>query len=308
MTRLGRPAHADARGPAAARVHARGHPRVLRAHRRLQAQQLRRRGAPRARGARGPERALPAGDGRRAPAPRRARELPRGRRRTRSTRPGTRRTRRRARARCRFSRVLYVDRDDFAEVPPKGWFRLSPGAEVRLRYACIIKCERVVKDDERRGRRAPLHLGSGLARRQRRRTAARSRARSTGCRTKHALPAEVRLYDRLFTAEHPGEDEATDFLDGAEPRRRSRRCAARASSRRSRAPRRRARAVRARRLLLRRPRLEARRARLQPHHRPTRLVGRQAGEVERGSRSRARARAARPLAAAARRGRGRARR
>ena len=75
---LGRSADADARGPAPARVHAGGHPRVLRPHRRLQAQQLRRRDAARARRARGPQRPLPPGHGRRAPAPRRARELPRG--------------------------------------------------------------------------------------------------------------------------------------------------------------------------------------------------------------------------------------
>jgi glutaminyl-tRNA synthetase len=47
-----------------------------------------------------------------------------------------------------FSRVLYIDREDFAEKPPKGWFRLSPGTEVRLRYACIIKCVDVVKNDK----------------------------------------------------------------------------------------------------------------------------------------------------------------
>ena len=45
-----------------------------------------------------------------------------------------------------FSRVLYIERDDFMEVPAKKFFRLSPGAEVRLRYAYILKCERVVKD------------------------------------------------------------------------------------------------------------------------------------------------------------------
>src|SRR6185295_8854132 len=45
-----------------------------------------------------------------------------------------------------FSRVLYIDQDDFREIPPKGFFRLSPGAEVRLRYAYIIKCNEVVKD------------------------------------------------------------------------------------------------------------------------------------------------------------------
>ena len=46
-----------------------------------------------------------------------------------------------------FSRTLYIDRDDFMESPPKGFHRLSPGAEVRLRYAYVIRCDEVVKDD-----------------------------------------------------------------------------------------------------------------------------------------------------------------
>ena len=45
-----------------------------------------------------------------------------------------------------FSRVLYIEQDDFRETPPPKYFRLSPGREVRLRWACIVKCERVVKD------------------------------------------------------------------------------------------------------------------------------------------------------------------
>ena len=73
----------------------------------------------------------------------------------------------RARARCRFARVLYIERDDFREDPPKKWFRLAPGREVRLRYACLVTCDEVVKDERRRGRRAALHLGPRVARRQR---------------------------------------------------------------------------------------------------------------------------------------------
>ena len=59
-----------------------------------------------------------------------------------------------------FSRVLYIERDDFREDPPKKFFRLSPGREVRLRYAYFITCTDVVKDAARRGRRAALHLRS----------------------------------------------------------------------------------------------------------------------------------------------------
>ena len=74
------------------------------------------------------------------------RELP-GRRRARSSRPSTiRTTRRRARARIKFGRELYIERDDFMENPPKKFFRLSPGTEVRLRYAYFITCREVVKD------------------------------------------------------------------------------------------------------------------------------------------------------------------
>ena len=66
-----------------------------------------------------------------------------------------------------FSQVLYIEQDDFREDPPKEFFRLSPGREVRLRYGYFIKCTGVVKDDAGRGRRGALHLRSGDARRQR---------------------------------------------------------------------------------------------------------------------------------------------
>ena len=65
-----------------------------------------------------------------------------------------------------FSRELYIERDDFMEDPPKKFFRLSPGREVRLRCAYFITCTEVVKDDARRDRRAALHLRSGDARRR----------------------------------------------------------------------------------------------------------------------------------------------
>ena len=65
-----------------------------------------------------------------------------------------------------FSRVLYIEQDDFREDPPKQYFRLSPGREVRLRYGYFITCTSVVKDDSRRGGGNPLHLRPGDARRQ----------------------------------------------------------------------------------------------------------------------------------------------
>ena len=111
-----------------------------------------------------------------------------------------------------FSRVLYIERDDFMEVPPKKFFRLSPGAEVRLRYAYILKCERVMKDDA--GEIVELHATidheslSGA-------TAAR-RVKGTihWVSAADAVDAEVRLYDRLFASEDPaeqGRDPLTDL-------------------------------------------------------------------------------------------------
>jgi glutaminyl-tRNA synthetase len=115
-----------------------------------------------------------------------------------------------------FSRVLYVEREDFAEVPPKGWFRLSPGAEVRLRYACIVKCERVVKDDkgevvELRCSWDPESRGGNA------KDGRKIKGTLHWVSEKHSVPAEVRLYDRLFKTEHPGEDEGRDFLEDLNP-------------------------------------------------------------------------------------------
>jgi glutaminyl-tRNA synthetase len=111
-----------------------------------------------------------------------------------------------------FSRTLYIEREDFAETPPKGWFRLSPGAEVRLRYACLVRCVEVKKDaqgevselvcrwdpDSRGGEpkdgrkvKGTLHWVSAP----------------------HAVRAEARLYDRLFLRENPSDvEEGKEFL------------------------------------------------------------------------------------------------
>jgi glutaminyl-tRNA synthetase len=115
-----------------------------------------------------------------------------------------------------FSRVLAIDAEDFAEVPPKGWFRLSPGTEVRLRYACIIKCERVVKDEhgkvvELRCTWDPNSRGGNAS------DGRKVKGTLHWVSETHAVPAEVRLYDRLFTKEHPGE-EGDDFLADLNPK------------------------------------------------------------------------------------------
>ena len=98
-----------------------------------------------------------------------------------------------------FSRELWIERDDFLEEPPPKFFRLAPGREVRLRYAYFITCARS-------SRTPPARSSSCAAPTTRRRaaatppTAAGRRRPSTGCRPRHAVPAEVRLYDHLFAA------------------------------------------------------------------------------------------------------------
>jgi glutaminyl-tRNA synthetase len=115
-----------------------------------------------------------------------------------------------------FSRELYLEQEDFLEEPPKKFYRLAPGREVRLRYAYFIKCVAVVKnaqgevgelrctyDPETKGGYAPdgrqvkatLHWVSAA----------------------HAIPAEVRLYDRLFTQPEPGAAHGGDFLADINP-------------------------------------------------------------------------------------------
>ncbi len=101
-----------------------------------------------------------------------------------------------------FSRELYIERDDFREDPPKKFFRLAPGAEVRLRAACLIKCERVIKDEsgkvvELRCTWDPESLGGTPA------DGRKVKGTLHWVSAKHALDAEVRLYDRLFTVEDP---------------------------------------------------------------------------------------------------------
>jgi len=106
-----------------------------------------------------------------------------------------------------FSRTLYIERDDFAEVPPKGFHRLSPGREVRLRYAYFVRCESVVKDPA---------TGEILEVRCTFDPATRGGSAPDGRKVQgtlhwvsaaQSLPVEVRLYDRLFRVERPDLEE-----------------------------------------------------------------------------------------------------
>ena len=115
-----------------------------------------------------------------------------------------------------FSRVVYVDRDDFREDPPKDWFRLAPDREVRLRYACLVRCTSVVKDA--RGEVTELHASWDPASWGGSAPDGRTvRGTLHWVSAAHAAPAEVRLYDRLFAVENPGTDEAKSFLDEINP-------------------------------------------------------------------------------------------
>jgi glutaminyl-tRNA synthetase len=113
-----------------------------------------------------------------------------------------------------FSRELYIEHDDFMETPPKKFFRLSPGNEVRLRYAYILKCERVVRDaggaiTELRCTYDPESLRGATATR-------RVKGTIHWVSARHACEAEIRIYDRLFRSEDPGAA-GRDPLDDLNP-------------------------------------------------------------------------------------------
>jgi glutaminyl-tRNA synthetase len=104
-----------------------------------------------------------------------------------------------------FSRVLYIERDDFHENPPKQFYRLAPGREVRLRYAFFIKCTGVVKDDttgeiiELRCTYDPTTRGGDAP------DGRKVKATLHWVSASHALDVEARLYDHLFTSADPGD-------------------------------------------------------------------------------------------------------
>jgi glutaminyl-tRNA synthetase len=113
-----------------------------------------------------------------------------------------------------FGRELWIERDDFMEDPPKKFFRLAPGREVRLRYAYLITCTEVVKDAA--GEVALLRCTYDPATRGGDAPDGRKvRATLHWVAAGHALPAEIRLYDHLFARESPGAD--SDFLADLNP-------------------------------------------------------------------------------------------
>jgi glutaminyl-tRNA synthetase len=112
-----------------------------------------------------------------------------------------------------FSREVWIERDDFMEDPPKKFYRLAPGREVRLRYAYLVTCREVVKDAsgeivELRCTHDPESRGGNAS------DGRRVKATLHWVSAAHAVPAEVRLYQALFRSEEPGGD---DFLEDLNP-------------------------------------------------------------------------------------------
>ena len=115
-----------------------------------------------------------------------------------------------------FSREIYIDQDDFREDPPPKYFRLSPGKEVRLRYAYVIRCDEVIYEN---GEVVELRCTYDQA--------TRSGAKAEGRKVKgiihwvsvqHSVTAQVHLYDRLFAAPYPGRDDpAGNFINDLNP-------------------------------------------------------------------------------------------
>lgn len=116
-----------------------------------------------------------------------------------------------------FSRVIYIEKDDFREDPPKQFYRLAPGREVRLRYAYFITCTGVVKDAQ--GEIVELHCTYDPSTRGGDAPDGR-KVKSTlhWVSAAHAIEAEVRLYDYLLTVPEPVEDEGRDFLSFVNPK------------------------------------------------------------------------------------------
>ncbi len=118
-----------------------------------------------------------------------------------------------------FSRELYIEQDDFREDPPKKFFRLAPGQEVRLRYAYIIRCDEVVKDPKS-GEIVELRCSydpqtrSGMPQADR-----KVKGTLHWVSARHALKAEVRLYDHLFQKPNPDDvEDGKTFLDNLNPK------------------------------------------------------------------------------------------
>jgi glutaminyl-tRNA synthetase len=116
-----------------------------------------------------------------------------------------------------FSRVLYIEQDDFREVPPPKYFRLTPGREVRLRYGYFITCTSVVKNEK--GEVIEVHCTYDPASKGGNSPDGRKvKATIHWVSAAHAIEAEVRIYENLFLKENPSDvEEGQDVLDNLNP-------------------------------------------------------------------------------------------
>jgi len=114
-----------------------------------------------------------------------------------------------------FSSELFIEADDFAEAPPAGWKRLTLGGEVRLRHSYVMRCDEAIKDDQ--GRVIELRCSIDHATLGKNPEGRKVKGVIHYLSREHALPAEIRLYDRLFTVAEPDADREVDFCGYLNP-------------------------------------------------------------------------------------------
>ncbi|MDR2196229.1 MAG: glutamine--tRNA ligase/YqeY domain fusion protein [Gallionellaceae bacterium] len=114
-----------------------------------------------------------------------------------------------------FSKEIFIEADDFAEVPPSGWKRLAPGGEVRLRHSYVMRCDEVVKDAD--GKIVELKCSIDHATLGKNPEGRKVKGVIHFVSREHAQPAEIRLYDRLFTVAEPDADKEKSFLEFINP-------------------------------------------------------------------------------------------
>ncbi|MBY6207110.1 MULTISPECIES: glutamine--tRNA ligase/YqeY domain fusion protein [Halomonas] len=114
-----------------------------------------------------------------------------------------------------FNRELWIDRDDFMEEPPKKFFRLAPGKEVRLRNSYVIRCDEVIKSAD--GEIEELRCSVDFDTLGKNPEGRKVKGVIHWVSARHGVPVEVRLYDNLFLVEQPDKDKDADFLDHLNP-------------------------------------------------------------------------------------------
>lgn len=114
-----------------------------------------------------------------------------------------------------FAKEIWIEADDFSETPPDGWQRLAPGGEVRLRYSYVMRCDEVIKDAA--GKVTELRCSIDAETLGKNPVGRKVKGVIHWLSVEHALAAEIRLYDRLFTVAEPDADKAHDFCEFLNP-------------------------------------------------------------------------------------------